>query len=344
MRLWRAKSLAQKGRAESHRKTRFEKSVNPINIASMSRFTPLVPGFASALFAFTLWCFPAVAAPAEQPGLPELPQALRELVPSQRNHEGTPAVRLYRKDGLLGIGLSTRKPLTSAQWDAVASLHPRLFSFNDQALSDGDMDRLIALDPVSVSLRITPLTGAGAAKFGAMKNLRSLTSHHLHQPTLEAKEALTRLESLEDFRTAGEFCIEALGAPRLKSVELAEKAATAARVQELVRQPALEMLSLFAHNITTVNDACLADVAKLVSLKTLKIAFAAFTYESGLKHLEALPNLRSLSLYQVDVEAADLQRFQTACPLIKITHTPMNAEYRGKREAMLSREKTPQPK
>lgn len=305
----------------------------------MSGLTPLFIFASCAFLALTPVCPRANAAPPQQLEIPELPEALRELAPSKRDHPGTPAARLYRKDGLLGIGLSTQKPLTPAQWDAVASLNPRLFAFNDQSLSDGDMDRLVALDPVSVALRITPLTGTGAAKFGAMKNLRSLASHHLHQATPEAKEALTRLESLEDFRTAGEFCIEALGAPRLKSVELAEKAATAARVEELIRQSDLETLSLFAHNITTVNDACLVAVGKLAPLKTLKVAFAAFTYEGGLKHLEALPNLRSVYLNQVDVDPVDLKRLQDACPLVKITHIPMSAEYRSKWDAMRAKEK-----
>lgn len=284
------------------------------------------------------------AAPPVRSGLPELPEALRELAPSKRSHDGTPAARLYLKDGMLGISLSTQRSLTPAQWDAVASLHPRLFAFNDQALCDGDMDRLVALDPLSVSLRITPLTGVGAARFGEMKHLRSLNSHHLHQATPEAKEALLGLQSLEDFRTAGEFCIEALSAPRLKSVELAEKAATVARIQELIKQPALETLSLFAHNITTVNDACLAAVAKIQTLQTLKIAFSAFTYEGGLRHLEALPALRSLSLAQVEVDAADLKRFQEARPSVKVVHTPMSADYKAKWESMRAKEKDSQTK
>jgi hypothetical protein len=272
---------------------------------------------------------------ATSPGvLPELPEPLRDLEPSKRDHPGTPAARLFFKDGLLGIGLSTQKPLNEAQWEAIAALRPKFFAFNDKALCDGDMDRLVGLDPVRVALRIIPLTGVGASKFGAMKNLQSLTSHHMHQSTAEAAGALSRLETLEDFRTAGEFCIEALTAPRLKSVELAEKAATALRIAELSRQRGLETLSLFAHNITTVNDACLGVVAQLAPLRTLRISFAAFSYEGGLRHLEGLKNLRSLVLNQVDVPAADLKRLQESCPLLKIQHTPMSAEYRAKWEAM----------
>jgi hypothetical protein len=127
----------------------------------------------------------------------------------------------------------------------------------------------------------------------------------------------------------------------LKSVELAEKAATVARIQELIKQPALETLSLFAHNITTVNDACLSTVAKIQPLQTLKIAFSVLTYEGGLKDLEALPNLRSLSLYQVDVKTEDLKRFKEALPSLRVIHTPMTTEYKAKWESMLAQEKAP---
>jgi hypothetical protein len=290
-----------------------------------------------------LWAL-AADKPSKAPELPELPEALRSLEPSKRSHEGTPAARLQRKDGLLLLSLSTSKPLTDAQWDAVASLQPKAFGFNDQSLCDKDMDRLVALDPVSITLRITPVTGVGAAKFGLMKNLRSLTSHHLHQATPEAKDALANHQTLEDFRSAGDFCIEALSAPHLKSVELAEKAATVARIQELVQKPSLETLSLFAHNITTIDDASLATVSKIQSLQTLRLAFTVLTYDGGLKQLQALPNLKSLSLYQVDLSPADLQRCKDTFPSVKVNHTPMTPDYRAKWDAMIAKQTNPAKK
>ena len=271
-------------------------------------------------------------APKKPPGtqeLPELPEALRTLTPSKRNHEGTPAARLQRREGLLLLSLSTAQSLTPEQWDAVASLHVKAFAFNDQALSDKDMDRLVALDPERVSLRITPLTGAGAGRFGAMKNLRSLQSHHMHQPTPEAREAFAQHANLEEFRTAGEFCIEALHAPHLKYVELAEKAATAEQVRHLAKQPDLETLSLFAHNILTVDDACLAEVAKIKTLKTVRLSFVTLHFEGGLSHLLDLPRLKEVSLNIADVSEADLQKLKAARPDLKVNFTPMNEEYRN---------------
>lgn len=292
----------------------------------------------------TVACLSSVCAFAEisttkLPATPELPEALKSLTTSKRNHEGIPAARLMVKNGLLELHLSTAQPLTDAQWEAVGAIHPRVFSFNDQALSDKDMDRLVALDPVSVTLRITPVTGVGVAKFGLMKHLRSLTSHHMLLATPEAKDALANHPSLEDFRTAGDFCIEALSAPNLKSVELAQNAATVARIQQLVQKPSLETLNLFGHNVTTINDASLATVAKIQSLQTLKLAFTVVTYDGGLKQLQSLPNLKSLALYQVDISAADLQKFKEAMPSVKVTYTPMTPEYRTSWDAMIAKEK-----
>lgn len=279
--------------------------------------------------------------PSKAPELPELPEALRRLETSKGNEAGKSAARLQMKDGLLLLSLSASKPLTDTEWDAVAALHPKAFAFNNQALSDEGMDRLVALDPVSVTLRITPLTGAGVAKFGLMKNLRSLMTFHMHQATAEAKEALGSHPSLEELETAGDFCIEALSAPNLKSVGLSHLAVTVARIQELGKKPSVESLSLSGRNVTTLNNGCLAAVAKIHSLQTLKLSFAVLTYDGGLKQLEGLPNLRSLSLSQVDISAADLDKFKTALPSVKVSLIPMTAEYRKTWDAMMAKEAAP---
>jgi hypothetical protein len=275
---------------------------------------------------------------AEQASEP-IPDALKSLVRSKRNHEEVPAVRVFTKDGLRAISLSTSEPLTDAQWDAVAALHPRVFVFNDQALTDKDMDRLAMLDPVEVTLRITPLTGAGAAKFGEMLHLRRLETHHMHEPTPEAKEALANHPTLEIFRTAGEFGIDALRAPKLKSVELAEQAANIASVEELGAHSKIETLSLFAHRILSVDKTCLASVAKIKTLKTLRLSFVPLNFADGLRHLLDLPNLTELSLYIVDVPDADLQKFKAARPQVKVNLTPMSADYRKTLDEILAKAK-----
>lgn len=280
----------------------------------------------------------AIAAPPKQP-LPELPAVLQQIRPSPRSHEGENGAHFFVKNGLLGIKLNSKTPLTAEQWDAVGAIQPRpqAFHFNDATLRDEDMDRLVALDPVEISLRIVPVTGAGAAKFGRMPHLRLLESHHMHAPTPEAKDALEHHPALETFRSAGAFCIDALRAPKLKTVELAERAATIASVEELAAHSRIETLSLFAHNILTVDRDMLASVAKIKTLKTLRLSFVTLAFDGELDRLLALPELAELSLATADVSEADLQKFQAAMPKVKVRFTAMSPEYRQKRDELIAK-------
>ncbi|MEI7780361.1 MAG: sulfatase [Planctomycetota bacterium] len=276
------------------------------------------------------------AARMKQP-LPELPAVLRPIQPSPRSHHGEKGAELLMKNGLLGIRLNSKTPLTPEQWEAVASLQPRAFHFNDAALRDEDMDRLIALDPMEISLRIVPLTGAGAAKLGQMPHLRLLETHHMHEPTPEAKEALAHHPSLETFRTAGDFCIDALRAPKLKSVELAERAVTIASVEQLAAHSRIEKLSLFAHNILAVDGDMLTSVAKIKTLKTLRLSFVTLAFEGELARLLDLPQLAKLHLAMADVSEGDLQRLQAAMPQVKVSFSPMPPEYRKTRDELIDK-------
>lgn len=277
-------------------------------------------------------CLPLTASaqkPVPMP-LPDLPEVLSSMRPTPLSHPGEPGAELRWKGGLLEMRLSSATPLTDAQWEAVASLKPRAFYFNHMALRDADMDRLVALDPVELYLRINPITGPGAAKFGKMRNLKSLDTHHMHKATPEAAEALSQHPSLEYLRTAGDFCIEALRAPALKSVELAEAAATPGRVEELAAYSRIEFLSLYAYNILTVDDACLRSVAKIQTLKRVRLAYASVTYEGGLKHLLSLPHLNTLELFVSDISEADLAQLKAAAPRVHVKFSPMKPDYREK--------------
>ncbi|MEK0445429.1 MAG: hypothetical protein RLZZ399_750 [Verrucomicrobiota bacterium] len=275
----------------------------------------------------------SVQKPAPPP-LPDLPEVLKQLQPTSLSHAGEPGAELRWKNGLLEIRLSSAWPLTDAHWEAVASLKPRAFYFNHMALRDADMDRLVALDPVELYLRVNPISGQGAAKFGRMRNLKSLDTHHMHKPTPEAAEALSQHPSLEYLRTAGDFCIEALRAPALKSVELAETAATIARVEELAAHSRIEFLSLYAYNILTVDDACLRSVAKIQTLKAVRLAYASVTYEGGLKHLLSLPQLERLELFVSDISEGDLAQLKAAAPRVHVKFSPMKPDYRERLEKL----------
>jgi hypothetical protein len=300
------------------------------------RFARYLGSFGAGVFLFCTTLFAANPNPPLPP-LPELPEALKSITPTPLSHPGEPGAELRWLKGMLEVRLGSTKPLTSEQWDAVAALKPRAFYFNHNTLRDGDMDRLVAMDPVEIYLRINPLTGKGVAKFGLMKNLKNLDTHHMHHATPEAKEALANHPSLEYLRTAGDFCIDALHAPSLKSVELAEAAATVERVEELAQCSKIEFLSLYTYNSLAANDACMESVAKIETLKQFRVSFSELTYEKGLFHLHKLPNLRLLELFQTDLPDGDLERIKAAFPKVHVKHSPMKPDYRKKFDALLER-------
>ena len=262
-----------------------------------------------------------------KPALPEVPAALADLKP-----------QLSFNRGLLRIGLDSDKPLTSEQWDAVASLHPREFGFKNRALDDSGMDRLVALDPVFVGLNISPLTGKGFAKFGQMPSLVALHTNHTVTPTPEAQGAFSHHPSLESFSTVGPFGIEALDAPKLKTVVLEHGSASDAIVARLANHPAVETLKLGEWGGSTLTDAAMPTLATLKKLTRLQIYLTALSYD-GLRHLKDLPDLATLDLIEVDLPEGDLEKLKADLPKVKITWKAMTPEGRAKREKALEKAK-----
>jgi hypothetical protein len=237
----------------------------------------------------------------------------------------------------LQVSLRSATPLTSEQWDALASLHPRRLHFHENALADEGVERLLAIQPVSLSLNVSPLTGKGVAALARIPTLVLLATNHTVRPTPEAENAFQNHPSLEHFSTIGPFCIEALRAPRLKKVTLQHGASNNAHVAMLAHHPNLEFLSLGQYGGATLDNGALPSIATLPELRTLKIFLADLTFADGLRHLVGHPKLASLELLEVNLPEGDLDQLRAAMPRLKITHTPMSDASRAKRDALLKR-------
>lgn len=292
--------------------------------------------FAPAIQAFE----PAAPRNTKVASLPELPQVLAEMPASRRGHGETGGAILTMRRNKLGIQLSTEAPLSASQWDAVTALRPSWLTFNDKSLSDADMDRLVAIDPEEVHLRIIPLTGVGAKRFGDMKRLTHLYSHHMTQPTPEARDALANHPSLEAFRTAGSFCIDALDAPRLRFVELAGHALTVENIRRLAARSTITTLVLFAHGQIRVDNDFIAEAAKIKSLESLQISKTVLSYQGGLEHLQDLPRLKKIDMYHVDTSVDDVEKLRKALPNVTLRHKPMAPEYRAEWDKLVAKQAT----
>ena len=283
--------------------------------------------FASILVTFTL--LTAVHAQNKPAPVPEVPEVLK---PAK-------ATLADRKPGGLVLGVDSKTPLSAEQWEAIAALHVRSFSFSGSALDDLGMQRLVALNPEAVTVNGSLVTSAGAAKFGEMKSLKTLHTLHITRPTPDAKVALSRHPALEVFSTDGAFCIEAVTAPRIRSVDLKHGAADDRFIALLKHHPSLESVRLWNKGYATLSDAALASLVTIPKLNKLSLEFSVFTYAGGLNRLKELPNLATLELKDVALSNEDLAKLKADLPKVKLTATPMTPEYRAQWDAWAAKKK-----
>lgn len=271
-----------------------------------------------ASFLFTIALVTEAPAQTKPAPLPEVPEVLKSVNATLAN----------RPPAGLTLTVESKTPLTAEQWDAIAGLHARSFSFSGAALDDAGMPRLVALDPEAVFVNSSPITGNGAAKFGAMKSLKALNTMHTTRPTPEAKAGLSALPALEVFSSDGAFCIEAVMAPHVKRVDLKHGAAADDLVALLKNHPSLESVRLWNKGYASLSDASLATLITISKLNKLSLEFAVLTYAGGLNRLKELPNLATLELKDVALAEEDLAKLKADLPKVQITFTPMTAEYR----------------
>ncbi len=271
------------------------------------------------------------AAPAQnKPApLPEVPEVLKSAK----------ATLADRKPDGLTLSVDSKTPLSAEQWAAIAALHARAFSFSGSALDDAGMQRLVALNPVTVTVNGSLVTGNGAAKFGEMKSLKALHTLHITKPTPEAKTALGAHPSLEVFSSDGAFCIEAVTAPKLQRVDLKHGAASDQFAALLKNHPSLESVRLWAKGYAGLSDAALASLVTIPKLNKLSLEFSVFTYAGGLNRLKELPGLVTLDLKDIALSPEDLAKLKADLPKVKLTFTPMTAEYRAQWDGWAAKKK-----
>ncbi len=130
--------------------------------------------------------------------------------------------------------------------------------------------------------------------------------------------------------------MEALEAPKLKTVVLEHGSASDAIVARLANHPAVENLKLGEWGGSTLTDAAIPTLATLKKLTRLQIYLTALSYE-GLRHLKDSPSLTTLDLTEVELPAGDLEKLQADLPKVKITWKPITPENRIKRAAWLEK-------
>ena len=273
------------------------------------------PSLLSVLLSFALSTAAHAVTKAQ---LPEMPEVLKSV-------KGTLADK--KPEGLT-LSVDSKTPLSAAQWEAITALHLRSFVFIGSALDDSGMQRLVAMNPEAVTINGSLVTGAGAAKFGDMKSLKTLHTLHVTRPTPEAKAALSAHPALEVYSTDGAFCIDAVTAPHLQRVDMKHSGASDSFVALMKGHPSLQSVRLWNKGYATLSDASIATLVTLPKLSKLSLEFAVFTYSGGLHRLKEIPGLTTLDLKDVALSDEDLAKLKADLPKVKISFTPMTPEYR----------------
>ncbi len=285
---------------------------------------PLLP---SLLLGFTL--LTSAHAQNKSAPLPVVPEVLKSAK----------ATLADRKPDGITLSVDSKTPLSAEQWDAITALHARAFSFSGSALDDAGMQRLVVLNPVMVTVNGSLVTGSGASRFGEMKALKALHTLHITKPTPEAKAALSAHPSLEVFSSDGAFCIEAVTAPKLQRVDLKHGAASDQFATLLKNHPSLEFVRLWAKGYAGLSDAALASLVTIPKLTKLSLEFSVFTYAGGLNRLKEIPGLVTLDLKDIALSPEDLAKLKADLPKVKLTFTPMTAEYRAQWDGWAAKKK-----
>ena len=273
------------------------------------------PSLLSVFLSFALSTAAHAVTKAPLPGVPEVLKSVNVTIADKKPEGPTMTV-------------DSKTALTSAQWDAIAASHLRSFVFIGAALDDAGMQRLAKLNPMSVTINGSLVTGVGAAKFGEMKSLKTLHTLHVTRPTPEAKAALSSHPTLEVYSTDGAFCIDAVTAPHLQRVDMKHSGASDSFVALMKGHPALQSVRLWNKGYATLSDACIATLVTLPKLNKLSLEFAVCTYSGGLHRLKEIPGLTTLDLKDVALADEDLAKLKADLPKVKITFTPMTADYR----------------
>jgi len=207
---------------------------------------------------------------------------------------------------------------------ALEDLSTNLAQFSDDGLWQLTLlSNLKQIKFFHTSLKRKDFTGRGLAQLASLKNLRRLTvaGCPFNDEGLAAVGKLTQLENFRTWHTyqtqAGNESLQTL--VNLKSLYLGQR----------LRRYGGES------NAQSLTDDSLEVLSKLTSLDTLTLGEQKFSADALIK-LKALPNLKRLELFQVDVPAAEIERVRAALPKVVIDWQLVTAEERAKLGRLLA--------
>lgn len=208
-------------------------------------------------------------------------------------------------------------------------------------LDDANLKLLAGLTSLqSVSLNATSFSDDGCKVFAGFPKLRSLALFHPSRSNAAFSGAgLGHLANLPEFESltlaganTGDAAMTAIAKlSRLKSLRLWHNLETAEGLKVLSGMTALKKLHLGQRlpgrpaKPPSLTNATLTDLARMSGLEELSLMEARLSGDALLA-LKDMPNLKKLTIAQVDIPAADIEKLKAALPKVAIDWKPLTEE------------------
>lgn len=256
-------------------------------------------------------------------------------------------------DAVVELEFRASSKLGPAEWRAIGQLTElrKLTVYGGaKGLDDETVGQLATLTKLeSLSIDGAQLSDAGLEKLAALTNLQSAAFFHLSfrmegftGKGFAAWRSMPKLEKLTVAgMTMGDEGFAAIGTLiGLTDLRVWHTCRTEASNAEIAKLPKLTSLRLGQRlpqgpgTPTSLSDASLPTLAKILTLESLEIGEAAFTLEA-LGQLKALPNLKRLKIYNTSFTEADIEKLRQQLPDVEIVYEPQTEDQRKKLESYL---------
>jgi hypothetical protein len=262
---------------------------------------------------------------ADAPGL----QRLREI-----------GATIKKDDGLVVDLKIDCNDLTDTDYELIAGIKTlKSISISGKPMFDRHLELLAGLSELEAfQINGTQLTDDGYRHFAAFQKLRRLSLFH---PSRDVEafsgSGLIHLKGLPNLKrltfagaTAGDDAFKAVGElTQLEEFSQWHNWESASAIKHLAGLHRLKTLKMGQRlpgrgtlRPPSLDNATLAEIAKMQSLETVDLQEARLTY-AGLVQLKSLPKLRTIKLKWVDVSESEIAKLRKEMPTIAIQWEPL---------------------
>ena len=247
------------------------------------------------------------------------------------------------------LQIKAEAPLPEPVWQEIEVLAPHELGASGKGFDDAAVARLARLPLEVLYLDGSSLTEVGWAVFRSMPHLTKLSlSHNLTWKGAGAA-SLARHPALLSLSIGGSTFGDT-GLPAIASIRQLQRLSlnhatgvTDAGLTALAGHPSLEVLQLSPQGMPRITDECLKTVVTLKALKELTFNDTVLSYDGGLHLLKGLPALQKLTLLNIGLGEADLQKLKADLPKVEIKFTAWAPELVAKWEAQRAKMRSAKP-